>query len=1366
MGGIQAKEFISLIRKSVRKDTTVIERRMHRCLLTLLLLFIGTGTGAAQTVQVMPNELTRVPVSGLGSGHYWQQLVISLNQDDPASPAAVVVNLPPGIVVADTDGDGRVEDDIRVVYAAVGSENPFFSISLDSSPERIVVSSVLPAAAGGKIYLQFPVVITASPILSIVRYGSINFAEEEEEDVGEGPPLTLVSEEEFRALASIDIVGLGPALAPGPDTTTTALGTVFPEDPVLLVQSLPDLVFDGGVGSMSNLLPTVIPGVGDGRDDNDTPYRFFWATEPLLLTVDTDAALEARIVVGDEEEAYVESEGGERTLRLLTRDLPAGTYYLYVTSTLTGGIPLARSRALTVLHEPVIQMVGPEDDITLDSGRLVDVDGQVRGRGKESTLIEYGVVDHDDSVVVHLFYSEEGSLDETAIRIGESGVSSLEGAQPISGAEGMPEQEGSYTWNVLDPQLVPVGDYYIYAATSDGKSHALRRSDAQVRVRHSPFLRLDALDDGVLTGADTIDTGGVRPQRFVTFTWGRSGVDGDDDVDDDARISLYYSMLPAATAENSGGWSLPGGAEEFLNGLGSEVHPIAADIAEDPDQREENQHVWDLWEPAREGRAVPDTGQVYYVYGIIEDDDSRRLVQMNGGRPNDAGARLIFVHQPALRILQPVADITLEPGRSGRVAWEDMDMDDDARIRVILSSEDYGDISDYATVMSGTAIVVNAGDDPPGPEVDPENDLSEDSPVDHLDIRVEEAGVGNGSYFLYLAITDKESFDEQNMAWRAPGKVEIQGLDEAEAPDKNIQVLPEVFSMGTGGMRQEFEVRIDDGGESVDLVLVSLIVEETVFDVVDLDEELVGIQPFAVGDDFSAAKLITNQATAFGDGTIQLSLGYFEPTAAGIGNLDGEQILATFELVSLDQEGTATIDLEAGIGEGVVSRLERDGQPLIVPEGGPISRGELVPGRAVLRGQMLLEGRSDMSALVDISFRPWASYASVEDTVFAQANDADPDKEGVQMPLLEDGSFELQQVPLGRLDLYVHLDGYLDGWAKGLEFFPNQTLENVRPGSIGEGRLLGGDVAGYTDVDGQILPDNEVTLVDWDYVAAFFGREVDPADGSNQADISGDDLVDIQDLSLVGANYLGRGPRPVYKALPMSERTVLLSLSALRQEVDAGQEVELAVSGEGLAGIRAFELELLYDIDQWVLVEENIGDEAGPVLSAHRAHEEGWRMAASLIGRERDFSRVKRLVTWRLRALRAEVDQPLLRPLLALDQRDQAVPVQLSNSEVLDRLPRGFALEQNFPNPFNPQTTIPFVVPEVSGMPESLVRLELFGVLGQRVRVLWDGMLTAGEHRMAWDGRDQEGNLLSSGIYLYRLRVGVNEQVKRMVLIR
>ncbi len=91
---------------------------MGRFLLTALTL--GTaGSSLAQTAEIRPSELSRIPVAGVGQGTYWQQLVIGLDHDDAASDSTVVVELPVGgILVFDSDGDGLVSDEVRVVYAA------------------------------------------------------------------------------------------------------------------------------------------------------------------------------------------------------------------------------------------------------------------------------------------------------------------------------------------------------------------------------------------------------------------------------------------------------------------------------------------------------------------------------------------------------------------------------------------------------------------------------------------------------------------------------------------------------------------------------------------------------------------------------------------------------------------------------------------------------------------------------------------------------------------------------------------------------------------------------------------------------------------------------------------------------------------------------------------------------------------------------------------------------------------------------------------------------------------------------------------------------------------------------------------------
>ncbi len=75
-------------------------------------------------------------------------------------------------------------------------------------------------------------------------------------------------------------------------------------------------------------------------------------------------------------------------------------------------------------------------------------------------------------------------------------------------------------------------------------------------------------------------------------------------------------------------------------------------------------------------------------------------------------------------------------------------------------------------------------------------------------------------------------------------------------------------------------------------------------------------------------------------------------------------------------------------------------------------------------------------------------------------------------------------------------------------------------------------------------------------------------------------------------------------------------------------------------------------------------------------------------------------------------------------------------------------LEQNYPNPFNPSTTIRFYLPRTSR-----VRLEIFDILGRKIRTLVDGVRPAGEYRVTWDGTDGSARQLSGGVYFYRLIV-------------
>jgi glucose/arabinose dehydrogenase len=95
-------------------------------------------------------------------------------------------------------------------------------------------------------------------------------------------------------------------------------------------------------------------------------------------------------------------------------------------------------------------------------------------------------------------------------------------------------------------------------------------------------------------------------------------------------------------------------------------------------------------------------------------------------------------------------------------------------------------------------------------------------------------------------------------------------------------------------------------------------------------------------------------------------------------------------------------------------------------------------------------------------------------------------------------------------------------------------------------------------------------------------------------------------------------------------------------------------------------------------------------------------------------------------------------------------------------LPQTSPLQQNVPNPFNPETTITFNVPEGSAG----VRLEVLDVRGHLVRTLVEGPQPVGSKTVAWNGTDTEGRVMPAGVYFYRLRAGHLDQTRKMVLLK
>jgi hypothetical protein len=114
-------------------------------------------------------------------------------------------------------------------------------------------------------------------------------------------------------------------------------------------------------------------------------------------------------------------------------------------------------------------------------------------------------------------------------------------------------------------------------------------------------------------------------------------------------------------------------------------------------------------------------------------------------------------------------------------------------------------------------------------------------------------------------------------------------------------------------------------------------------------------------------------------------------------------------------------------------------------------------------------------------------------------------------------------------------------------------------------------------------------------------------------------------------------------------------------------------------------------------------------------------------------------------------------------------------------IPKALSLGQNYPNPFNPSTTISF---EISGIaatriPDNAwagthdadrskqsVSLVVYDVRGRHIRALVDSKLEPGSHRVHWDGRDNSGEIVTSGIYFYALRAGDGTLTRKMTILK
>ena len=331
-------------------------------------------------------------------------------------------------------------------------------------------------------------------------------------------------------------------------------------------------------------------------------------------------------------------------------------------------------------------------------------------------------------------------------------------------------------------------------------------------------------------------------------------------------------------------------------------------------------------------------------------------------------------------------------------------------------------------------------------------------------------------------------------------------------------------------------------------------------------------------------------------------------------------------------------------------------------------------------------------------------------------------------------------------------------------------------------------LATVTPLPWDVNNDGQVDISDLVIVASHFGEEGPEIIG----DVNGDEKVDLSDFVLVGKHF-GEGSSPSSapkfsflspKELPRKFTEIILSVT------DNGQYITVTVSTKTAEALSGFQFDVEFDSTalQLVTVEEGellkaygsgtfwlppeiksgrVTNVASTALNINKFStkvkaNEGEQKLASII-----FKAPEDAAQARLHAYEALASIHVQNMKLT-DVDARAIPFVIDQTVNFKSTTYAHtnALLQNYPNPFNPETWIPYQLAQTSQ-----VTITIYSALGQTVRTLNLGQKDAGMYLSKqtsayWDGRNATGELVSSGVYFYRIQTGAFSATKKLVVLK
>ena len=297
--------------------------------------------------------------------------------------------------------------------------------------------------------------------------------------------------------------------------------------------------------------------------------------------------------------------------------------------------------------------------------------------------------------------------------------------------------------------------------------------------------------------------------------------------------------------------------------------------------------------------------------------------------------------------------------------------------------------------------------------------------------------------------------------------------------------------------------------------------------------------------------------------------------------------------------------------------------------------------------------------------------------------------------------------------------------------------------------------------------DNRVGFDDFFILADQFGLTAEDEGFEPAFDLSPNNKIDLNDF-FTFADFFGRTVEGAGRALPLSmaglNSDARFYLDAGTELPRVGEEMAILVSLEDFAELKAYGLSVSYDPQVLTYVEARVENSilgSGEFADGQLMSRKDGVVSVAVYGDvaiEGDLG-----LSLVFRSLKDIEDSYI--EIVDGEVRDGNYGLNTLDSPVSVRIqtrPEVYALRNNYPNPFNPETTLKYDLPEAGD-----VKLEVYNMLGQVVRTLVNEHQTAGRYAVQWDATNDLGQNMSSGIYFYRVRVGGEfTDVKKMLLLK